>query len=81
MIIANLRATGTDPANPTAGELLGTLVLPEDTDTQAPPVLVSIGTAELIRFAIYAPQLTGFGPVSTLEYIEALPVAVRLAGA
>jgi hypothetical protein len=79
MIIANLRAAGTSTNNPTAGELIGAIELPLGTDLARLPTLVHISARG--SYAIYAPQLTGFGPVSMLEYIETVPVEVRPAGA
>jgi hypothetical protein len=78
-ILANLRAVGTSPNNPAAGELVCAIELPLDTDPSSPPALVHIAVRE--SYAIYAPGLTGFSITPPLEYIGAVPVEVRPAGA
>lgn len=79
----NLRAAGTDPANPTAGKLVGTAEIevpdqgfPDDEAWVAPLISVDCGEAghRLFRFAR---GNFGFGPPMTPEYVETRPVMVK----
>ena len=77
--LVNLRAAGTDPANPGAGKLVGQARLPvpstrypDDESWLAP--LVSTGYGRIFR---YASGSFAFGGLATPEYIETAVVEVE----
>lgn len=80
-ITVNLRAVGTDPANPTAGKLVGSFLL-LDADTVPPLIRTPINVnphsdtqakrGRLFRFA----PVSFFGPQPPLEYVEVEPVDI-----
>jgi hypothetical protein len=80
--IVNLRANGTDKANPTAGTLVGTAEIPEKwisgqrypNDEEFLVPLLSVD-GRLFRYA--HGSFGGFGPDITPEYIEVAPIAAE----
>lgn len=84
--IANLRAAGTDAANPGAGALVGTATIPDLPDTRYPGDLswlapvISIAPefpsrGEETRFFRFCSSF-GYGPEGNAEYVEVVPVPV-----
>ena len=75
--LVNLRAVGTDPANPTAGHLLGTATLPvpaqrtPDDEATIAPLISCMG-----RLFQYATGSFSFGASAIPEYIEVVPVTL-----
>ena len=78
--IVNLRAAGTDVANPVSGTLIGTALLEDlpderfpDDEAQLAPILSWQG-----RFFRYARGTFAFGGSQLAEYIEVEPVPVEV---
>ncbi len=74
--VVNLRAKGTDSANPTAGALLGTATLENLPDQRYPddeswlaPVISCNG-----RLFKFAKGSFAFGGMATPEYVEVVPI-------
>lgn len=77
--VVNLRAKGTDSANPTAGTLVGTATIANLPDQRFPddeswlaPVISHKG-----RLFKYASGSFSFGGTATPEYVEVVPVEVE----
>jgi hypothetical protein len=79
MQAVNLRAVGTDPANPTAGTLVGTADIE---DRRVTPTLLTTAYDDKsqLRLFVLAPQ-SFFGEAPTLEYIETIPTSVSVRSA
>lgn len=81
--VVNLRGLGTDPANPTAGNLLGTATLPDASPMGCPPLLnlpFSPGGPSSGRLFRLASDGFAFGGSVNPEYVEVVPIMVNFDG-
>jgi len=80
--IVNLRATGTDAGDPTAGTLIGTaeLTMPEERSPDDEPRVLSVRTADYARprIFLFARGTFAYGGSVPAEYVEVVPTAVEI---
>jgi hypothetical protein len=72
--IVNLRAAGTDTANPTAGTLVGTA------EVDGEPQVLSARTADYARprIFVFVQGTFAFGGSVPAEYVEVVPTAIDI---
>ena len=76
MQTVNLRAVGTDPANPTAGTLVGTADIE---DRRVTPTLLTTAYDDKSQLRLFVLASQAFyGDAPTLEYIESVPTLVTI---
>ena len=79
--IVNIRAVGTDMANPRSGTLIGQATLPDgrvsDTTTVLTTWSVNLGRVTP-RLFVLAQGTFAFGGTITTEYIEVVPIEVSV---
>jgi len=81
----NLRATGTDMSNPTAGMLVGTaeLTMPEQRYPNDEPKVLSVHVADYARprIFLFSQGTFAYGGSVPAEYVEVVPTAVDIMAA